>query len=56
MEVGIPVTADQSVSIVREYSYNESVNPNIVNEQRAETETKGGAGAGTDRILCCYLA
>ena len=38
--MGIPRTVDQSVSIVREYSYNVSVNPKTIHEQTAETEIK----------------
>ena len=52
---GVPLTVDQSVSIVREYSYNEIVNPKAIHEQRDEREMKAGKG-GTDRIFCCFLA
>ena len=38
--MGVPRTVDQSVSIVREYSYNVSVNPKTIHERRVETEIK----------------
>ena len=51
--MGVPPTVDQSVSIVRENSYSEIVNPKMIHEQRAR---KGEIGAGTDHIFCYFLA
>lgn len=49
----VPPTVDQSVSIVRENSYNEIVNPRMNLEQKVG---KGEIGVGTDHIFSYFLA
>ena len=49
----VPPTVDQSVSIVRENSYNEIVNPRMDLERKVG---KGEIGPGTDHIFSYFLA